>query len=125
MDQSALVSTDKEVDEAILQNLERDGIHVAVAFWGRLEEYGSWRFFVASPDFDEMGRFQTYGRIAAARNADLVFNQHVITILSMEDPIVTGVRAFAGPKKQVQGVKLDGLSFGSRVIEEGILERVA
>ena len=125
MDQGSLVSLDKNIDTAILQELERSGIRVVVAFWGKLEEYGAWRFFLAAPEFDGMDRFEAYKRIAAARSPGLVFNEHVITILSMDNPIVTGVLRLTMHNKQVHGARLDGLSFGPHLIEEGILERAA
>ena len=125
MDQTTLVDVDLDFGHRLVQDLEDEGIHVAVAFWAKLEEYGEWRFFIASPDFDKMGLFQAYGRVAGAGHAEHVFNRRIITILDMTDPIVKGLQRTINSKKQVQGLRVSGQSFGARAIEDGILERVA
>ena len=109
----------------LVQDLEQEGIRVAVAFWAKLEEYGEWRFFIASPEFDGMGLFQAYGRVAGAGHANRVFNRRIVTILDMSDPLVQGLRRTIDSSRQVEGLHLSGQTFGARAIEEGILERVA
>ena len=125
MDYKALVDVDLDFGHRLVADLEREGIHIAVAFWAKLEEYGQWRFFLASPDLDKMGLFQAYGRVAGAGHAERVFNQRIVTILDMDDPIVKGLKKTVVPDEYARGLRLGGQTFGARAIEDGILEHVA
>ena len=125
MAQNAVVDVDLELGHKLVEDFEHEGIHIAVAFWAKLEEYGEWRFFIASPELDAMGLFQAYGKVASLGHAKQVFNRPTITILDMTDPIVKGLQKTIDTNKHVRGLRVGGQAFGARAIEDGILERVA
>lgn len=116
---------DRDPGKKIVEDLEAEGIQIAVAFWAKLEEYGEWRFFLASPDFDRMGLFQAYGRVAGAGHAEHTFNSPIVTILDMDDALVRGLRQQIKAHSAVRGLHVMGQAFGARSIEDGILEKVA
>lgn len=119
-----LVSVDLERGHKIVERLERDGIQIALAFWAILAEYGDWRLFLAAAKLDELGLFQAYGRIAGAGLADDVFNEPLIVILHMNDPLTVGLLSRYGGR-DVRGLRIAGQSFGARSIEDGLLEKAA
>ncbi len=119
-----LVTADLERSHRIVERLERDGIHIALAFWATLAEYGDWRLFLAGPQLDELGLFQAYGRIAGAGLADEVYNEPLIVILHMNDPLAVGLLNRYGGR-DVRGLRIAGQSFGPRSIEDGVLEKAA
>lgn len=125
MDYAPLVTVDLNLGKKIVDDLEAEGIQVPVAFWAKLEEYGEWRFFLASPEFDRMGLFQAYGWVAGAGHAEQTFNLPIITILDMDDALVQGLRKQAKSQHNVRGLHVVGQAFGARSIEDGILEKVA
>lgn len=119
-----LVAADLEKSRMIVERLEQGGIHISLAFWATLAEYGDWRLFLAAPELDTLGLFQAYGRIAAAGFGDEVLNDPLIVILSMNDPLTVGLlQRFKG--RDVRGLRIAGQAFGARSIEDGILERAA
>jgi hypothetical protein len=53
MDTDVLVTSRIDDGRRLLEQLDRDGFPVCVAFWVKRSEDGSWRLYIASPSYDQ------------------------------------------------------------------------
>lgn len=121
---NALVDVRLEWGRKLVKHLEAAGIDLDVAFWAKLEEYGDWRFFIASPGLDKVTLFEAYSHVADAGLADSVYNEPIVVILRMDQGLVTGLRSQFRGIDECNGQYIDQVGFGERFIEEGLLLRV-
>ena len=131
MDKTALVSVDIETGAEILRALDRAGLKISVAAWVLLAEYQEWRLLLASRKLDTVGLFEKHRLVGDALDAAEFPVERVppLLILRMNDPSIRQLRqsfAIAIAKAQsVEGMRLGGMSFGDRFIEDGYAYRIS
>ena len=121
---NTLVGFDVEVGSKILAALGANGIDVTVALWAKLEDYGDWRFYLASKTLDEETLFKAYSRIASAAGGDFVFGTPTISFRKLSDPFIAALRSNFREAKSVFGMRLGGQVFGGHSVEEAFVYKI-
>lgn len=93
MASETLVSHEIQQGQAVLDAIDRAGLHVRTAFWLYADE--SWRLVLATPLVDDEGPLPAYRRIQQALakfgTADVVpLNR--IQVISVRDPLIRAVK---------------------------------
>ncbi len=115
-----------EQAERVLQALDAAGLPVQVALWVYLAEYGDWRLLLSSKAFDEIGRTDAYRlvREKLSRSGVDVDDPPTMILMRTNETFIKGLRRVYAKMKRTYGLRLGGLSFGDRFIEDAFVYRI-
>jgi hypothetical protein len=123
---ATLVNFDIENREGIIKALDRADRAPKVALWAKLPDYDNWRLVLASDRLDQDSPFSGYSEIIEAlRAADIpVHRRPAILLNPMGSPMIEALRSAFGNTKDTYGMRLGGLTFGDKYIEDAFIYRI-
>ena len=110
----------------ILDVLDRAKVHVRVAMWANLPEYGDWRLVLAGRAFDKLGDFDAYGLIHETLSAAGIRPSMtpILMIFPMKDPFIVALRKTVGKTESRDGMRISGYPIGDRYPVDGFVYRI-
>ncbi len=124
MAKATLGDFEVEAGSKVISALEEDRVQVQVALGAKLEEYGDWRLYLASPAFDETGTLDAYTPIASALDGKFVFAAPAIAIRPMSDSFIKNLRDTYSSPEDPLGMRLQGQSLGRSYVEDASVYRI-
>ena len=124
MANATLVDLDVEAGSKVISALEEERVQVQVALGAKLERYGDWRPYLASPIFDEVGTLDACTRLASALDGKFVFAAPTIAVRPMSDPSIKNVRDTYSSPEDPLGMRLQGQSLGRSYVEDAFVYRI-
>ena len=112
---------DIDTGRAVLERLRSEGFGVSAAAWVYDDLSDYWQFLIASPEYDERGPLQAYGRIQAALAVDSppVMPLQEITLVSPNSEVIRALDAAVVHSPGTTGRRLrTHLVAGSLIIQD-------
>ena len=124
MASNTLLETDVNRGLMTVNALDTKGFPVAAALWLFNSERDSWRFILATPKLDELGRVAAYeALISALEGAAFALRAEDISLVSPKDPLMLQM----GTAVRVEGIaqtRVTNSSFNGVYIEDALVYRL-
>lgn len=108
----ALVESEIEVGRALVEALDKAGLPVSIAMWYFDEEGGEYRFILAAPFVEKLGKRKAYLKLAVElerANLDEKLPLRRIEALHSDEPLATSVRKYVhSPANTIVGTRITG-----------------
>jgi hypothetical protein len=126
MDKAALVGAEFTAGLELVKALDLSDLSIRVAMWLYAEEYGDWRFVLASRRLDAARPSDAYGLVHDAfTKAGISLEQTpALLILKMSDPFIRALRQIFAKAKNVEGMRLGGQRIGDQFVEDALIYRI-
>jgi len=112
----------------LLEQLDKLSLKTIAAFWKYLPEVNVWRFVVASPEVDEFGPREVYGKIRSAisqlpeEQRDVFFIN--ISAVGADDQLVAALLSQAKAGYDLSGKRLKNTAINGHYIDDVYIYRV-